>query len=162
MRCIRLVVATTMMLAASAAVAAQRPTDVVKWSAAGGARQVSAGATVKVELTAQVAPGWHLYALTQPEDGPSPLKIAVMKGKPFEVQARDIVAPAPQVTKDDNFGLETRQHDGRVVFTVPIAAAKTVTAGAHAVPLEITFQACGNGICLRPFTQTLPVELVVK
>lgn len=156
------VTAAACLLAASVSVFAQRPTDVVKWTVKDGARTVRAGAAVKIELAAEVAPGWHLYALTQPKGGPNPLRIVVAKGKPFEVRTRAITAPAPVVTNDLNFGLDTHQHDGKVLFTVPVAAARTAAPGAHAVPIEITFQACGNGICLRPFTQTLPIELVVS
>jgi DsbC/DsbD-like thiol-disulfide interchange protein len=154
--------ATILALTATVGVLAQRPTDVVKWSVADGVRDVKLGATVKVEVTADVAPGWHLYALTQPKGGPNPLKIAVAKGQPFEIKASAITAPAPDVTKDANFDLETQQYDGKVVFTVPVSAAKTAPAGHQKVPIEITFQACGNGICLRPFTQTLPVNFSVQ
>ena len=154
--------AAMIALSATVAVLAQRPTDVVKWSVTSSGRDVKLGDTVKVEVTADVAPGWHLYALTQPKGGPNPLKIAVAKGQPFEIKAAEIAAPAPEVTRDANFDLETRQYDGKVVFTVPVSAARTATAGRHEVPLEITFQACGNGICLRPFTQTLPVSLAVQ
>ncbi len=153
--------AAVMALSATVAVLAQRPTDVVKWSVTESARNVKLEGTVRIELIADVATGWHLYALTQPKGGPNPLKIAVAKGQPFEVKAAEIAAPAPDVTKDANFDLETRQYDGRVVFTVPVSAARTATAGPYEVPLEITFQACGNGICLRPFTQTLPVKHAV-
>lgn len=153
--------AAMFVVAGGAAVFAQKPTDVVKWTANAGAREVKAGGTVPVALTAEVAPGWHLYALTQPKGGPNPLEIVVAQGKSFAIKAADITAPAPEVTSDVVFGLETRQYDGKVVFTVPITAAAAATAGRHSVPIEITFQACGNGICLRPFTQTLPLELIV-
>ena len=154
--------AAVFVLGAGTSVFAQRPTDVVKWSVTDSVRDVKPGGVVKVALTADVAPGWHLYALTQPKGGPNPLKIAIAKGQPFDIAAADITAPAPAVTKDDNFGLETRQYDGKVVFTVPVSAARTAPSAQHEVPIEITFQACGNGICLRPFTQTLPVALTVR
>lgn len=154
--------ATCALLLIAVPVFAQRPTDVVKWTVKDGARSVVAGAAIDIELSAVVAPGWHLYALTQPKGGPNPLRIAVAKGHPFEISAKEIVGPVAQATEDDNFGLQTLQHDGTVVFRVPVNAAPTAPAGSRTVPIEITFQACGNGICLRPFTQTLPVELVVR
>jgi DsbC/DsbD-like thiol-disulfide interchange protein len=160
-RSIRLI-AAVFVLAAGAVVFAQKPTDIVKWTAKDGGRDVKAGASVSLELTAEVAPGWHLYALTQPKGGPNPLEIAVAKGSSFEIKAEAITAPAPEATNDDVFGLETRQYDGTVVFTVPISAGAAARSGKHSVPIQITFQACGNGICLRPFTQTLPIELVVS
>jgi hypothetical protein len=116
---------------------------------------------VKVQLTADVEPGWHLYALTQPKGGPVPLSMVVGKGRPFEIKARDIEAPPPRVEPDPNFSLDTHQHEGKVLFSLPVSAKRDATPGKHTVPIDITFQACGNGICLRPFTQTLPVDITV-
>lgn len=145
----------------AATLAAQRPTDVVRWSAKSG-ETAKAGTTVRLEVTADVQPGWHLYALTQPKNGPTPLKFAVAKGARFEVRTGEVKGPAPVAVTDPNFDLETRQYDGTVVFTVPVAVAADAPTGAAAVPLEVTFQACGNGLCLRPFTHTLNVAVVVR
>ena len=38
---------------------------------------------------------------------------------------------------------------------------KSTTAGSHELPLAVTFQACGAQLCLRPFTQALPVKVAV-
>ena len=153
--------ALALVIAAGAHVGAQRPADVVRWSSKATDVAVKAGATVPVEITADVQEGWHLYALSQPKSGPIPLLFAVAKGKPFEIRGKDIVAPKADVVKDPNFDLETHQYDGKVTFRIPVSAARTATPGAHSVPVEITFQACGNGICLRPFTQTLPIDVTV-
>ena len=150
-----------LMIAAGAHVSAQRPADVVRWSAGAAGLAVKAGATVPVEITADVQEGWHLYALSQPKSGPIPLLFAVAKGKPFEIRAKEIVAPKAEVVKDPNFNLETHQYDGKVTFQVPVTAPRNLPAGAHTVPIEVTFQACGNGMCLRPFTQAVPVDITV-
>ena len=150
------------VLAAGPGLSAQRPSDVVRWSVKAPSTAVSPGGTAVVELTARIEEGWHLYALTQPKGGPNPLKIALAKGSTFTLAAGAIRGPEPQVVTDANFELETRQHDGTVPFSVPVKAADAAPAGAHAAAIEVTFQACGNGICLRPFTQRLPVEITVK
>ena len=153
--------ALALVIAAGTTASAQRPADVVRWSAKAADVVVKAGATVPVEITADVQEGWHLYALSQPKSGPIPLAFAVAKGKPFEIRTRDIVAPKAEVVKDPNFDLETHQYDGKVIFRIPLSAVRAAAPGAHSVPVEITFQACGNGICLRPFTQTLPIDVTV-
>lgn len=139
----------------------QRPADVVKWSASAPASSVSSGATVKVSLTADVAAGWKLYAITQPKGGPQPLNIDVAGGASATISKKQIVAPKPKTQKDENFDLETLYYDGQAVFTVPVTLSKSVS-GATKIPLEITFQACGNGICLRPFTEKVSVNVSVK
>jgi hypothetical protein len=140
---------------------AQRPTDVVKWTVKAPTAALKPGVATGVELTAEVEPGWHLYALTQPKGGPAELSIAPAKGKPFNIKVRDIAAPAPRVERDLNFSLDTHQYEGKVVFTLPVVARRHAASGKQSLPLEITFQACGNGICLRPFTQTVPLDVTV-
>jgi hypothetical protein len=149
------------LFGASIVVEAQRPTDVVKWSAAPDAISVKPGSSANVALTARMQAGWHLYALTQPKGGPNPLKIAIAEGVPLTIPAAGIQAPPPQVITDPNFELETRQYDGAVTFTVPVGAAKDARAGTHETTIDITFQACGNGICLRPYTQKLPLRITI-
>lgn len=146
----------------AAPLAAQRPTDIVKWSARPAQIEVKAGTVVPLEITAEVQGGWFLYGLTQPKGGPIPLNFAGAKGKPFQVQPKGIKGPEPIVKEDPVFDLTTRMHEGKVVFTVPVLVARGVSAGAQTVPIEISFQACGNGICLRPFTHTVNVDVMVR
>src|SRR5688500_6504493 len=153
--------ALALVIAAGAHAGAQRPADVVRWSAKAADVVVKAGATVPVEITADVQEGWHLYALSQPKSGPIPLAFAVAKGKPFEIRTRALVAPKAAVVQEPNFNLETHQYDAKGACRIPLSAARAATPGPHSVPVEITCQACGNGICLRPFTQTLPIDVTV-
>ena len=134
----------------------QRPTDIVKWSAMAPAAAADATGTLNVRLTAKIEAGWKLYALTQPEGGPKPLAIEVADGAPFTISKKQIVAPKPKTLKDENFDLETLYYEAEVVFIVPISTPLS-KPGKTRIPLEITFQACGNGICLRPFTERISV-----
>ncbi|OFW04790.1 MAG: hypothetical protein A3H96_10265 [Acidobacteria bacterium RIFCSPLOWO2_02_FULL_67_36] len=156
-----LLVLLALILAPVPSLYAQRPTDVIKWSAKAPSTSVNAGGIVKVQLTADVEEGWHLYALTQPPDGPPPLMVAVAKGQPFSVNVKDIDAPAPTVAVDPNFNTETQFYEGKTTMTVPLAAARDAKAGKHTVPIEVTFQACSDRMCLRPFTQALPVDVTI-
>ena len=136
--------------------ALQRPADIVKWSAAPAS--VAAGETLKFQLTATIESGWKLYAISQPEGGPKPLAIEIADGAPFTIAKKQIVAPKPKTLKDENFGLTTLYYEKEAVFSVPVSA-QPPAASATQIPLEITFQACGNGICLRPFTEKVNVAL---
>lgn len=139
----------------------QRPGDVVKWSASAAAAPVVAGGNARIALTARVEAGWKLYALTQPKGGPLPLSIGVSKGSGFAIDPRKIAGPRPKVLADENFKLDTLYYEDDAAFTVPVRIPKTTTAGRLLLPLEVTFQACGASICLRPFTQRLSVEIDV-
>ena len=141
--------------------ALQRPADVVKWSAIGPEKPVAAGSDANIALNARIESGWKLYALTQPEGGPIKLAIATAKGTPFAVVTKRIVAPLPKVHTDQNFKLDTQYYESDAAFTVPVAVPKTMAAGPQQVPIDVTFQACGESICLRPFTQRVTANITV-
>ena len=139
----------------------QRPADVVKWSAAAVSPTVDAGGTVHVALTARIQDGWKLYAITQPEGGPKPLTIELAAAAPFTISKKQIVAPPSKIMNDENFDLETRYYEGEATFKVPVTVGRSIS-GKTNVPLEITFQACGNGVCLRPFTEKIGAPITVR
>ena len=139
----------------------QRPSDIVRWSATGPAKAVAPGGVATIELTAKIEDGWKLYALTQAKGGPVPLSIVVEKGAPFTLLQKGITGPTPKLQKDDNFNLETQYYEHEAVFTLPVTTSKTA-AGKQRVPLDVTFQACGAAICLRPFTQRVEVDISVS
>ena len=138
--------------------AGQRPTDVVKWSAKPPAAAVVAGESVVITLTAKIQDGWKLYAFTQPDGGPVPLAIAIGKDAPVTLVRRRIGAPQPKVQKDVNFDVDTHYYENVAAFTVPVQVPRAAS-GKVTVPLDVTFQACGAEICLRPFTERVTVNI---
>jgi hypothetical protein len=158
----RAIATAAALVLAAATLAAQRPSDIVKWSAKAPAAEVKAGSVVPLEITADVQAGWYLYGLSQPKGGPIPLNFAGARGKLFQVRPREIKGPEPIAKEDPIFDLETTMHQGKAAFTVPVLVARGVTAGRQTIPVEITFQACGDGICLRPYTHTVNVDIVVR
>jgi DsbC/DsbD-like thiol-disulfide interchange protein len=141
--------------------AVQRPADVVRWSAAAPAASVAPGGTVKITVAAKVQSGWKLYAIEQPADGPEPLAFAAAKESGYSVLTKQIVAPKAKIQSDENFGLQTRYYEDDVAFTLPVNVPASATPGTS-VPLEVTFQACGQNICLRPYTQKLQVPIAIS
>src|SRR6187401_2863813 len=80
---------------------AQNPT---KWSLSFGQEtkyEIKSGEALAVHLQAEIEPGWHLYALDQPEGGPIPTTIKVSDGRPFTL--RDSKYPPPKTRSDPNF-----------------------------------------------------------
>jgi thiol:disulfide interchange protein DsbD len=139
----------------------QRPSDIVKWSAAAPASHVAAGGVANIIVTAKVQAGWKLYAIEQPPGGPVPLAFALADGAPFELVRGRIVSPKARVQKQDaNFAVDTHYYEKDVTFTLPVTVPRTA-AGGQTVPLEITFQACGAELCLRPFTEKINVPITV-
>jgi hypothetical protein len=144
-----------------AVVSAQRPSDVIRWSAVGPDGPVRPGAIVVIRVTADIDPGWHLYAFNQPSGGPRSLEVNAAKGTPLTVVGAKIDAPPPKVQHDPNFNLDTRYYDEPTTISVPVRVVTTATPGVRRAALEILFQACTERLCLRPFTETVTVEITV-
>lgn len=148
-----------LVLLALVSAAGQRPTDIVRWSVSAPAAWTTAGGTLRLTVNAKIEDGWKLYAIDQPAAGPRPLAFA--SAKPFAVVAKGLAAPPAKVLKDPLFDATTRYYEKEVAITVPVSIPADL-AGVHEIPLEVTFQACGADICLRPFTQKLPVQIEVR
>ena len=144
----------TIILLISSPAIAQNPT---KWSLDSDSKgkEISKGATVSVKLNAEVEPGWHLYALDQPDGGPIATTIKVPDGSKFEIAGK-IVTPLPQIRPDNNFiingkPLETKFFTERAEFTVPLKALENALSDAIAV--DVRFQLCNDTFCLPPRTK---------
>ena len=134
-------------------ICAQNP---AKWSLTSpdSEKTLVAGDNIKASLNALIDPGWHLYALEQPEGGPIPTTIKITDGKPFEL-AGTIVSPKAIVEPDPNFivddkPLETRYFIDKAVFEVPVRA--NVGAAAQELSIDVRYQLCNETFCLPPRT----------
>lgn len=140
---------------------AQHPSDVVHWTAVAPAGIVKPGENATIKITADIEPGWHLYALTQPEGGPRRIEIKAAKSSPFTVVTTGIAAPLPKVDRDPTFNLDSHYYDEKTTIDVPVAVPSTTPPGKRSVALEIIYQACSGRLCLRPATETLRVDVQV-
>lgn len=127
------------------------------WTLSSDARGegLKAGDTFRASLKADIEPGWHLYALEQPEGGPIATTIKVTSGKPFEITGL-IDSPKPIVKRDglflgsDGEPLETKYFETAAVFGIPLKAV--TDAAADDVSLDVRFQLCNDTSCLPPKT----------
>jgi thiol:disulfide interchange protein DsbD len=141
--------------------AAQAPGQTAAtWSASSKAAKVKPGGTFKVEVTAKIENGWHLYSIAQPPP-PVATKISLPAGQPFTLDGR-VEGPAARVTFDQNFGINTELYDGSALFTVPVKAATEAPAGRQTIKVEARYQACNDQMCLPPKTVPLTLEVEVS
>ena len=143
------------LLLATTVASAQTP---VTWSLAPIAAPIAPGDTAKAQLTAQIDPGWYIYALTQAPGGPYALEIVIPKNEPFAIAGR-IDAPAPRRKFDENFKIETDTHDESATFVVPVRLAPDASGVSHTLRLAVTFQACNDRLCLPPREQVLTARV---
>lgn len=147
------ILATSLMLLTSAAAYGQRPYEVVKWTASVAK---STATSASVALTATIQDGWHVYALSQPPGGPTPLRITIPATAPFTLQAP--VAETKVTRHDDpTFKMEAVYYLSAINLNVEVK--KQGSTGADAVPIDVRFQACNDRLCLPPYTAHLTAEL---
>jgi peroxiredoxin len=151
--------AAAALLAAGTA-GAQQPQPVT-WKPQVTALEVTPGARFTVALQAELAFGWHIYALTQPPDqGPLPTRIDVPAGQPFKL-AGEVTSDTPQQVFDAGFGVEVQQHEDEVAFSVPVSAAPTLDAATRTLDITAFYQACNASTCLPPVTETFSIPVKV-
>ena len=134
------------IFAYSTAIHAQRSTEVVKWNAT---ISKSTSSSASVALTATIQDGWHVYALSQPAGGPTPLKISIPSGAPFAIQAPIAEAKVTR-RQDPSFNMETVFYVTAVNLTVNVK--KDNTTAVDSLPVDVRFQACNDRLCLPPYT----------
>jgi len=111
--------------------------DPIKWSAATKATSVRPGAAFEVQVTAQIAEGWHLYSLTQPPP-PIATRISVPAGQPFAL-AGTIDGPPPHTAFDQSFGIDTEFYEDSATFVMSLKAAADAPGGKRKVRIDAYF-----------------------
>ncbi len=130
----------------------------IKWSLAVKSNAHKAGDKFTAQLTAQIAAGWHLYALEEVPNGPRPTRITLATGQPFALSG-DIAPPKPITKFDENFGVETQFYEDAVTFALPIKIASKAKPGKTKLVVQSRYQVCNEQLCLPP--KTVKVEAVV-
>ena len=118
------------------------------------------GGRVAVVLRGAVKDGWHVYALKQPENGPTPLVVS-LEANVFAQPAGAPQGSAPLVAHDGSFNLDLPFYARTFTVTVPVRLNGRRAAGRFALPVSVRFQTCNGQVCQPPKTLHLlvPVEV---
>ena len=131
--------------------------DPIKWSIK--ANPSSSNGRWSLELTAQIESGWHLYSTERVDGGPSPTRIMLVAGQPFEITG-EIDSPASRSAYDPNFQVATEFYEGAVAFIIPVGA--TNAAGARSIRVQVRYQTCTATLCLPPKLIELDVPITAE
>src|SRR5215469_10450405 len=134
--------------------------ETVSWSASAGSAPVKADGAVTVTLNAKVAEGWHVYALKQLPNGPTPLRITVDQN-PLAAQAGEPKASPATIVHDPAFNLDTPLYSKAFCATLPVKLAGHAGAGKQSIPVTVRFQTCNGKICQPPKTVHLLAPVTV-
>ena len=152
---LNLLTLAALLLAAPAALAQ----DPVHWSiAAAPGVTPSVGSTFNVTVAAKIDPRWHVYGLTQPAGGPTPMSLTLPAQPKFSLDG-NVSGPPPMREFDPNFNLETLFHVDAAIFTVPVRVSADTPAGRYPLRVDVTYQACNDRFCLPPKDEALSVQI---
>lgn len=134
---------------------AQSPTDKpVTWNAA--TTPSASARALPVSLTATIASGWHIYALTQGKGGPVPMRVLLDRGQGVLLDG-PMIPPRARVTFDSTFGIRTESYAGKPSFTIPL---RSIAAGPRdGFNIRVRYQACSSTLCLPARTESVPVRI---
>jgi thiol:disulfide interchange protein DsbD len=133
--------------------------DPIGWTLAKTPASATAGQTFRIELTATIEAGWHLYSLSQGPGGPIATRISVPQGQMFTLDGA-IDAPPPHVAFDSGFNMDTETYSEKTIFTLPIKVG-TQASGKQVLRVQAYYQTCNDKFCLPPKTVKMetPIEV---
>jgi len=112
----------------------------------------SVGQASRLYIAVNVAPGWHIYSLTQPPGGPVASKIKLDPSPRFKLLGEfEASPPASLSLEPEAFGdLMIETQEGRVVWQAPIQIAEGVQPEDTTISGHVVVQACNARGCLPP------------
>ena len=117
------------------------------------------GERFNLKLTGDIAPGWHIYALDEPEGGPAATVVSLVEGDPAALLHADQTQPDSVI--DPAFGLRTTLFRRQADFILAMRLAKTAPAGTAKLHIVIQYQSCSERLCMPPRTDQLELLLPV-
>lgn len=147
----------TLLLPAAMLAAPIRPVTWSVKSAPHGA--VQPGMKFEITIAGAIEPGWHVYALTEPDGGPIATQVGLADGDPADLLK--VTSDKPKLVMDPSFGMQTGLFLKTVDFTLHLQAPKAGGAGATPLHVLVRYQSCDDHICLPPHTDTVEVPVTL-
>ncbi len=112
--------------------------------------------TGNLVFRALVSPGWHLYGLDIPEDGPKATSFDFEGTVGVKFTGDITPARKPLVSDDPLFGMSLSWWDSNIDFVRPF----TLEGETATVKCKITYMACDGSSCRPPKSEniTIPVK----
>jgi len=146
---------------------AQAPDDVargetVTWTASVGPDgNFKQGGHLTLTLRGKVLEGWHVYALKQLPEGPTPLRVTVDANDVATADGPPAGSPATKV-HDPAFNLDTQFYSRDFTLTVPVRLGSHPIIGQQAIPVSVRFQTCNGRVCQPPKAVHLSAPIGVQ
>lgn len=115
----------------------------------------TAGKVGRISITADIAPGWHLYSTTQPEGGPMATKLKLLS-ESVNLTGPFIPDHAPDIGSDKAWPkLPIEEHHDVVTWTAPFTVAKELKPEQDTLQVSLDGQVCMTGGSCVPVSEKL-------
>ena len=122
--------------------------DTVTWTVQSS--DVARNGKATLTLNGHVREGWHVYALQQSPEGPTPLLVTLDANTSAKADGAVTGSP-PTTIHDPAFGIDTQFYESAFSLTVPVRLGSR-PAGRQSIPLSVRFQTCNGRVCQPPKT----------
>ena len=130
----------------------------VQWRVAEGPGLiVHAGSAFQVQVTASVAAGWHLYAMDEPEGGPTATAFTV----PANGVAELVSVGGDRPLRGSAESGPANFYMGQARFHLHFQLSHFGDYGAKQMPITVRYQACNDRMCLPPRSEHLGVRVYI-
>ena len=121
---------------------------------------VRAGGRMGAALVVTVRKGWHINSASPSDD--NLIATAAAFVSPPGLAVTDTLYPAGVMRKFAFSESPLDVYEGTAVIRLHISVAPGVATGVYEIPVEVTYQACNNDLCLAPATAhgVIPVNVV--
>ena len=117
---------------------------------------VPPGVTFIAKLSAQIEPGWHLYAMEESDEGPIATEIGLAEGDTLTLLSVD--EPAPRMMPDPMLRRSVGMFQKDASFNLHLRCPHKLPAGSTSHIL-VRYQTCNEQVCLPPHTETIAFTL---
>lgn len=101
-------------------------------------------------MTAQIAKGWHIYSVKQPE-GAIATKISLGENEAVTLAGKFTPDQEPKKINDEVLEVVLEEHFGTVTWTAPVRFSEQAKSAELEIPVRFFYQACEKS-CLPPRT----------
>lgn len=117
--------------------------------------EAKVGDVVKLTLTVQVDPGWHIYSANEPETKSE----FDFEGMPVKIDGK-IEEPKPHSYKPKGLDETYQIHEGKVTFVVPLRITPEAKPGELTLKGSVGPQVCDDRSCM-PWSDEFSVKLKI-
>jgi len=121
------------------------------------AKPLAKGASFHLTLECRIEPGWHIYALEEPEGGPVATQVGLDANDPVQLLAVD--QSPPKMVPDVFYREKTALFEEQAKFDLQLKLPKTPIPRSTVLHVIVRYQSCNDRICLVPRRETIELPL---